>query len=122
MKLKRTVLWLGLLALTLAPSACAPKPGKITFESYRDGNYEVYVMNADGTGQMNLTNNPAGDWFPAWSPDGKRIAFDPNRDLNFEVYVMNADGTGQVNLTNNPAEDLAPAWSPDGNRIAFYSN
>jgi hypothetical protein len=69
-------------------------------------------MNGDGTGQTNLTNNPALDQEPAWSPDGNRIAFHSDRDGNYEVYVMNADGTGQTNLTNNPAADDFPAWSP----------
>ena len=66
-------------------------------------------MNADGTGQTNLTNNGADDSTPAWSPDGTKIAFASNRDGNCEIYVMNADGTGQTNLTNNGAYDYAPA-------------
>jgi TolB protein len=68
-------------------------------------------MNADGTGQTNLTKNVAGDWSPAWSPDGKKIAFVSQRDGNLEIYVMNADGTGQTRLTDNPAPDEYPAWS-----------
>ena len=79
-------------------------------------------MNANGTGQLNRTNNPAGDTNPAWSPDGQQIAFTSNRDGNDEIYVMNADGTGQLNRTNNPAGDIQPAWSPDGQQIAFESN
>ena len=93
--------------------------------SERDGNDEIYVMNADGTGQTNLTNNPgetmsAGlvarrlqDRLLAQHGLGKR----PRE--HFEIYVMNADGTGQTNLTNNPAGDGIPAWSPDGTKIAF---
>ncbi|MCJ7509611.1 MAG: hypothetical protein MUP14_01810, partial [Dehalococcoidia bacterium] len=56
------------LAPTPSATAGAPAAGKIAFQSNRDGNDEVYVMNADGSGQINLTNNPAADAFPAWSP------------------------------------------------------
>ncbi|MCH7920991.1 MAG: PD40 domain-containing protein [Planctomycetes bacterium] len=88
-------------------------PGlKIAFNSGRDGNWEIYVMNADGTEQKNLTNNPAYDADPSWSPDGKKIAFSSQRDGNWEIYVMNSDGTGLKNLTNNPATDGYPSWSP----------
>jgi hypothetical protein len=95
---------------------------RIAFTSNRDGNWEIYVMNADGSGVTRLTNNPAEDDLPSWSPDGRRIAFASNRDGNREIYVMNADGSGQINLTNNPAYDGVPSWSPDGRRIAFVSN
>ena len=69
-------------------------------------------MNADGSGQANLTKNPVGDEFAAWSPDGRRIAFQSTRDGNDEVYLMNADGSGLTNLTKNPVVDHFPAWSP----------
>jgi WD40 repeat protein len=94
---------------------------QLAFTSDRDGNSEIYVMNADGTGLINLTNNPAFDGYPAWSPDGSKIAFDTNRDGNREVYVMSADGTGPINVTKSPAFDGHPAWSPDGSRITFTS-
>ncbi len=100
------------------PAASAP----IAFMSDRDGNLEIYVMNADGSGVTNLTNNSAGDGFPSWSPDGARIAFVSDRDGNLEIYVMNADGSGVTNLTNNSAGDGSPSWSPDGARIAFDSD
>ncbi len=96
--------------------------GQIAFVSERDGNREIYVMNVDGSGVTRLTNNPAKDWDPAWSPDGSRIAFHSERDGNPEIYVMNADGSGQRNLSNNAANDYHPTWSPDGTQIAFYSD
>lgn len=95
---------------------------RIAFQSFRDGNYEIYTMNTDGTGQMRLTNNSADDAIPSWSPDGSKIVFYSNRDGNNEIYVMNADGTGQTRLTNNGFTDGDPSWSPDGSKIAFTSN
>ena len=79
-------------------------------------NPEIYVVNADGSGQRSLTRNTRGDTNPVWSPDGRRIAF----VSNWQVWVMNADGSGQRSLTRtNGARNVAPSWSPDGQRIAF---
>lgn len=103
---------------TLAPLA----NGKIAFSSDRDGNYEIYVMAAEGSTPVRLTSNGAEDFDPEWSPDGTRVAFVSGRDGDYEIYVMNADGGGQTRLTNSPADELDPAWSPDGNRVAFTSN
>ena len=83
---------------------------KIAFTSSRDGNYEIYVMNSDGTGQTRLTNNAASDEFPSFSADGSKIAFASCRDGNWEIYVMNSDGSGQTNLTNNAARDEDPSF------------
>ena len=97
-------------------------PEKIAFESARNGSdWEIYAMNADGSNPVNLTNNPAMDSLPAFSPDGTKIAFASDRDGNNEIYVMNADGSNQTRLTNNPAVDYEPAFSPDGSKIAFTS-
>jgi dipeptidyl aminopeptidase/acylaminoacyl peptidase len=112
----------SLATFTARGEAAFPgEPGKISFDSTRDGNTEIYVMNADGSQPTRLTDNPAIDRDAAFSADGRRIAFVSERDGNSEVYVMNADGTGQTRLTNNAAEDFQPAFSPDG-RIAFMSN
>ena len=102
--------------------AWSPDASKIAFSSNRDGNPEIYVINADGSNMVRLTNNPFVDDMPAWSPDGNKVAFGSNRDGNTEIYVMNADGTGLTNLTNNPAYDVKPAWSPDGSKVAFRSD
>ena len=110
--------WLGQTNLTNnaafdSEPAWSPDGAKIAFISERDGNFEIYVMNANGSGQTNLTNNAAYDSQPAWSPDGAKIAFTSERDGNGETYVMNADGSGQTNLTNYPRLDGYPAWSPE---------
>ena len=96
-------------------------PGKIAFVSHRDGNPEIYVMNADGTNQTRLTNHPAEDTLPSWSSDGARLAFVSLRDGNQEIYVMDADGSNLARLTDNPDHDGGPAWSPDGASIAYVS-
>ncbi len=101
------------------PTPVLNTTGRIVFESNRDGNSEIYVMNGDGTQQTNLTNNPASDTDPVWSPDGTRIAFTSNRDGNMEIYTMNADGSGLTRLTNNDTDDQWPDWSPDGTRIVY---
>jgi TolB protein len=97
-------------------------PEKIAFESLRDGNYEIYLINPDGSEVTRLTMHPAKDAAPAWSPDGRRLAFISDRDGDDEIYVMARDGTGMVQLTHNDADDDWPTWSPDGTRIAFQSN
>ncbi len=86
---------------------------KIAFESNRSGNYEIYVMNADGTHQINLTRHPKADRHPDWSPDGTKIAFTSNQDGDFDIYVMDADGSNLVNLTQDGiGNDKNPSWQP----------
>jgi CSLREA domain-containing protein len=97
-------------------------PVRIAFASNRDSNFEIYSMNADGSGQTRLTTNPALDATPGFSPDGTKIAFASSRTGNGDIYVMNANGSAQTRLTASGATDAEPTWSPDGTRIAFASS
>jgi Tol biopolymer transport system component len=91
--------------------AWSPDGTKIAFDS-NQGGAEIWVMNADGSGQTQLTDNTAVDWHPAWSPGGSKIAFMSDRDGSYEIFVMNADGTGQHDVTNEGDYNRDPAWSP----------
>ena len=89
---------------------------RIAFASNRDGNWEIYVMNADGSGQVRLTVSPAAtEMEPAWSPDGANIVF--ARDGH--IWRMGADGSSPAQLTFGPLSDSEPAWSPSGAHVAF---
>jgi len=117
----------------------SPDGKRIAFFSDRDGNAEIYVVpapgpqaqvNADGSEQTRLTNDPAADYTPRWSPDGRQILFVSERDGNAEIYEMpapgpqaqvNADGSGQMNVSNDRAHDEFAFWSPDSTRILYVS-
>jgi Tol biopolymer transport system component len=99
----------------------SPDFTKIVFTSNRDGNDEIYVMNADGSLPQRLTNNTERDYQPSWSPDGTKIVFVSERGSQFaDIYVMNSNGTGQVNITQAVGPDTDPSWGAS-NRIAFTS-
>ena len=117
------------LGLTLL-MVCVDAQAQIAFVSHRDGNPEIYVMDADGGNQQNLTNNPSDDNSPSWSPDGERIVFWSYRKGHFqsaEIYVMDAAGGNQQRLTNNRHGDFSPAWlnspfsvSPAGKKFTMW--
>ena len=97
-----SVIVLGLTPLMVVVEAQA----QIAFMSHRDGNWDIYVMDADGGNQRNLSNNDFDEWGPSWSPDGKRIVFASIRGGgNMDIYVMDADGGNQRNLSNNDFDE-----------------
>ena len=99
--------------------AQAPTTAKIAFTSDRNGNNEIYIMNPDGTEQVNLTRHRAADVQPAWSPTGQKILFVSNRDGRADLYLMDADGTNVRKVFKDHKLRTAPAWSPDGKRISY---
>jgi Tol biopolymer transport system component len=96
---------------TARPAGSLSFTGRIVFDNHDD----VWTINADGTGLTQLTDSPAYEFDPSWSPDGTRIAFRTERSGETEIWLMNADGTDEHRLTAG----LSPAWSPDGSLIAF---
>ena len=100
----------------------SPDGTQIAFQSARDGDYDIYVMDANGGNVQQLTDDPGRDGLPDWSPDGSRIAFVSDRDGDNEIYVMDVNGGNIQQLTDNPGSDSTPDWSPDGTQIVFASN
>ena len=98
----------------------------IVFVSTRDGNPEIYSINANGSNARRLTNNAATDEQPSRSTDGSTIVFSSRRDGNSEIYKMNSDGSGLLRLTEDaPADDAPidtnPVFSHDGSKIVWQS-
>lgn len=99
----------------------SPDGTQVVFRARIDGNSDIYVIGVDGTGLTRLTDDPAFDGDPTWTPDG-RIVFLSERTGNYDIFVMNADGSNQTNLTNHPANDEYPDVSPDGELVSFHSD
>lgn len=103
--------------------AWSPDEQQIVFSSNRTGNFEIYIVNVDGSQLTQLTtDNRAFDEWPAWSPDGRQIAFVSDRTGNVDLFVIAADGTNLRQLTDNPADDWPATWSPDGRHLVFASD
>ena len=111
-----------LTQMQLAENGYASRRTKIAFASSRDGNWEIYVMDGDGSNQRRVTVNPARDELPTWSPDGKKIAFVSNRNNankeHSQIWVIDAGGKNPIRLTDGLV-DTYPDWSPDGTKIVY---
>lgn len=102
--------------------AKAPATAKIIFNTYRDGNREIYLMNPNGSDQVNITNHRADDVSGTWSPTGERILFASDRDRSpgsWDLYLMDAVGKNVQPVFGKSKERRHPAWSPDGKKITY---
>ncbi|MDE0425222.1 MAG: hypothetical protein OXN25_10165 [Candidatus Poribacteria bacterium] len=109
----------ALFSSGISTEAQVPTSPKIVFESWRDGNGEIYIMNADGSRQENLTRHGARDGAPVWSPTGKHIAFHSDRDGTRDIYIMNPDGRNVRKVLRTLSYREYPTWSPDGKKLAY---
>jgi Tol biopolymer transport system component len=115
-----SVILIGSSLASAQPALSSPTTpvGRIVWATLVNGSGDIYVMEADGSGQHSLTSGPDHDGGPAWSPDGSKIAF----YRNGQIWTMNADGSDLAQVTSPSGggeTDLNPSWSPDGTRIAF---
>ena len=103
-----------------AAFAKAPATAKIVFTSERSGNFDIYIMNTDGSEQVNLTRHPASDFDPVWSPTGEQILFVSDREGIEDLYLMDADGTNVRKVFRKLVGREHPTWSPDGKQFAYH--
>ena len=107
----------------------SPDGSRINFVNFGDADAadgerdtEAFVMNSDGTGVRQITDNDTDDWPGNWSPDGTRMLLISFGDGDSEIFIVNADGSNPIQLTHNDAEEWNASWSPEGTRIAFESD
>lgn len=107
--------------LTPTPTAIPPASGRLVFSSYMSGNDDIYVINTDGSGLFQVTNDPNKDVSPSWSPEGFRIAFQAFNGLDLNVYSFDLKNDKRYLLSDYVGPDSAPTWGCGGSQIAFTS-
>lgn len=132
-RLKRSIILLLLITLVVGTVAMAEtdvllhndivvnRVNKIAFASKRDGNFEIYTINDDGSDLKRLTNSKYDDLKPQWSPDGSKIMYLSKKRSKTAIMVMNRDGSGQRRLVDECAPEYQPLWSPDSSQILFVA-
>jgi TolB protein len=107
---------------SIAPSM-SPDRRSIAFTSNRDGNWEIYVTNADASNEpQRITHNSfAVDMSPIWSPDGKRIIYESIRKGNWDLFMFDVESAEEIQITDAASNDTAPIWSPDNKKILYTS-
>ncbi len=111
------------LAITPTLTPREVENGLLVAVQHENDNADIIVFSdLTDTNPINLTNDPAVDEMPRWSPDGQWLAFVSNRSGSKDIYIMRADGSELRQLTDATAEDLYPSWSPDGRQLVFSSN
>jgi Tol biopolymer transport system component len=100
--------------------AWTPDGARLAFQSNRNGAYQIWTVNADGSGERRVSRGEADDRHPTWSPDGRQIVFDAGDDRTREIWVMDADTGVRRQVTSLGAFSSFPSWSPDGRRISFF--
>jgi len=127
--MKHKFFFYPLILLLIFSGLCAifaktPTTAKIVFTSQpngkQKGNRDIYIMNPDGTEQVNLTRHKADDFQPTWSPRGERVLFTSDRAGITDLFLMNADGTNVQQVFQKRVGRQAPTWAPDGKRIAYF--
>ena len=117
----RRCLFLLLLALMVASDSTAQGlDQRIVFASDRDGDWDIYSMDANGNNLLQLTDHPASDEDPAGSPDGRRIAFASERGVTPDLYVMDSDGSNVVRLTRDNFGERHLSWTPGWNEVCLF--
>ena len=106
--------------LSVSLLAKVPETTKIVFTSNREGNSEIYIMNPDGSDQINLTEHRAKDVSPVWSPTGEQILFTSDRGGIEDLYLMDADGTNVRQVFKKLIGREFPTWSPDGKALTYH--